>query len=431
MLNKRVFLLSFLVLAGPLILLSAAGSSDDAEQDKVVLRFFHRWPMEPRFSYFNEITARFEQDNPGIQIEMDMVENESYKEKIRVLVSSDDIPDVFVSWSDSFALNLVRSGRIKPLNDLLDQDRAFADTIIPSQIKPFTFDNVTYGLPFTIDGKVLVYNKAIWDEAGIGEEPQNFNELLAALNQFRSQGYEVPILEGLANPWAISHYLGTMFQRFFSPEVLTRDYDEAVGEFTDPGYGIVVDRFMQLVDFMGPAATSLTHTEVRNQFIAGRLPIVYLQLSEFGYIEAVDNAPEYGFFNFPAFTDGQGDPTLLTGAPEGFMMSTSVQYIEETERFFKYLFSQDNAYKFVKDIGSPVAIAGAVTAENAFPALVQAVDLINNSGGSAPWFDNAVNIQIADAFMRGVQSAAAGDMTTSEVIASAQSAAETVRSQVK
>ena len=421
--------IAMILLAALAILLSIGCSGENAKQDQIVLRFFHRWSMEPRFSYFHKIATGFEQDNSGIRIEMDMVENESYKEKIRVLVSSDDIPDVFSSWSDSFALNLVRSGRIKPLNDLLNQDPAFADTIISSQIKPFTFDNVIYGLPFTIDGKVFVYNKAIWNEAAIGEEPQSFDELLAILEQFRKQGYEVPILEGLANPWAISHYLGTMFQRFLSPEVLDRDYNEVTGEFTDPGYGIVIDRFMQLVEFMGPAATSLTHTEVRNQFIAGRLPLVYMQLGEFGYIEAADNALEYGFFNFPAFTDGQGDPTLLTGAPEGFMMSTSAK--SETGSFLKYLFSEDNAYKFVKDIGAPVAIIGAVTPENTFPTLVQAVDLINRSGGSAPWFDNAVNIQIADAFMRGVQSIAAGDMATSEVIASVQAAAETVRNQAK
>lgn len=419
------------ILTAAVIPLTAGGNGEAGEQDEMVLRFFHRWPMEPRFSYFNSIAAEFEQDNPGIRIEMDMVENESYKEKIRVLVSSDDIPDVFVSWSDSFALNLVQSGRIRPLNDLLEQDPQFADTIIPSQIKPFTFDNTVYGIPLTIDGKVLVYNKAMWNEAGIGEEPRNFDELLSVLDQFRSQGYEVPILEGLANPWAISHYLGTMFQRFLSPDVLAEDYNESSGQFTHPGYGIVIDRFMQLVDFMGPAATSLTHTEVRNQFIAGRLPMAYMQLAEFGYIEAVDDAPEYGFFNFPPFSDGQGDPTLLTGAPEGFMMSTSVRYVEETEGFFKYLFSEDNAYRFVKDIGAPVAVAGAVTSDNAFPTLVQAVDMINESGGSAPWFDNAVNIRIADAFMRGVQSAAAGDMTTDEVMTNVRTAARTVRSQAK
>ena len=147
------------ILTAAVIPLTAGGNGEAGEQDEMVLRFFHRWPMEPRFSYFNSAAAEFEQDNPGIRIEMDMVENESYKEKIRVLVSSDDIPDVFVSWSDSFALNLVRSGRIRPLNDLLERDPQFADTIIPSQIKPFTFDNTVYGIPLTIDGKVLVYNK--------------------------------------------------------------------------------------------------------------------------------------------------------------------------------------------------------------------------------------------------------------------------------
>ncbi|MCG8478798.1 MAG: extracellular solute-binding protein [Spirochaetales bacterium] len=431
MAKKRMVVCLIVLLVTSLVPLTAGGGAEAAEDDVVTIRFFHRWPMEPRFTYFNEAVAEFERLNPDIRIEMDMVENETYKEKIRVLVSSDDIPDVFTSWSDSFALNLVRSGRVRPLNDLLERDAPFANSFIQSQIDPFTFDDTVYGLPLTIDGKVLVYNVAMWEEAGITEEPHTFDELLAILDRLQAAGHEVPILEGLANPWAISHYLGTMFQRYLPADVIAGDYAEATGEFTHPGYATTIERFMQLVEYMGPAATSLTHTEVRNLFIAGRLPMMYMQFAEFGYVQAADNAPEYGFFNFPAFADGQGDPTLLTGAPEGFMMSTTTQYPEQAERFLRFLLSYENTSRFVRDVGAPVAVVGAVSEENSYPTLMQAIDLINTIGGSTPWFDNAVNIRVADAFMRGVQSAAAGDMTVDQVMDNVRTAAGTVRAEAR
>ncbi|HRY53708.1 MAG TPA: extracellular solute-binding protein [Spirochaetia bacterium] len=414
-----------------LAVLVIATSIAAAQGAKTTIRFFHRWPLEPRKSYFDALVAEFERRNPDIEIEMDSVINDAYKEKIRVLVSSNDIPDVFCSWSDSFAYNLVKSGRIKPLNDLLARDKAFAASFIQSQVKPFTFDGKVYGMPQTIDGKVFAYNKAIFAKAGITKEPKDFDELLATFATLKKKGYPTPIIEGLADPWTISHYLGTMFQRYLSPAVTAKDYNEATGEFTDPGYRVVLERFQKIVDFMGPNATSITHTDARALFAAGKLPVIYIQLAEFGLIRKSNPDIQYGYFNFPAFKDGKGDPGLLTGAPEGFMLSSTSKNPEAAERFFKFIYEKQNAAQFVKAVGAPVAVIGAMTPDNSFPELIGAVELINGVEGSAPWFDNAVNIKIADAFMRGAQAVATKDKTIDQVMAEVQAAAKIVRSEAK
>ncbi len=400
-------------------------------QQKVTIKFFHRWPQEPRYSYFNQVVADFEKKNPDIHVEMDSVINDAYKEKIRVLISSNNVPDVFVSWSDSFAYNLVKSGKVKPLNDMLAKDKAFADSFIQSQMKAFTFDGKVYGLPQTIDGKVFVYNKDAFAKAGITAEPKNYNELIADLQKLKNAGYNPPLTEGLMDAWAISHYLGTIFQRYLPAEVLDKDYNEATGEFTNPGYKVALERFQQLVNFMGPNASSINHTDARNLFIAGKVPVIYLQLAEFAYIQQGNPKFKWGYFNFPAFTDGKGDPTTLTGAPEGFMLSNTSKNPEAAERFIKFLLSKENAAKFVKDVGAPVAIKGAVNASNSYPELIEAVDLITKASSTTPWFDNAVNIKIADAFMRGMQAVAVNDKTIDDVLKDAQEAAKIVAAEAK
>lgn len=397
---------------------------------KTVVRFFHRWPQEPRKTYFDQLVAEFEKENPDIKIEMDSVINDAYKEKIRVLVSSNDIPDVFCTWSDTFAENLVLSGRIKVLNDMLSKDTAFRDSFIQSQIQPFTFNGNTYGLPLTIDGKVLVYNKKLFADAGITAMPKTFDELLAICKTLKGKGHEAPILEGLKDAWTIAHFLGTMFQRYLPADVLVKDYNPKTGEFTDPGYKVVLQRFQQLVDYMGPNATSITHTDVRNMFMAGQVPIMYMQLGEFGYINKDMPSLDYGFFNFPAFSDGKGDPSYLTGAPEGFMMSNTSKVSDAAEKFYKFIYRKDNMEKFVKDVGAPVGVNGAVNSGNSFPKLIEAVELIHTTK-AYPWFDNAVNIKIADAFMRGAQSVATKDKTIDQVMAEVQSAAKIVQAESK
>jgi raffinose/stachyose/melibiose transport system substrate-binding protein len=410
-----------------MVALSFAG----AESSKTTIRFFHRWPQEPRKSYFDTLVAEFEKENPDIKIEMDSVVNDSYKEKIRVLVSSNDIPDVFFSWSDSFAYNLVQSGRIRPLNDMLARDKRFADSFISSQVKSFTFGGKIYGLPQTMDGKVFVYNKAIFSKAGITKLPANYDELLVLFDTLKKKGYSTPVLEGLGETWPIAHYLGAMFQAFIPANVLAKDYAEATGQFTDPGYKAVLQRFQKIVDYMGPNATSITHTDARGLFAEGKLPVFYVEMAEFGLIRQSNPNLKYGYFAFPPFKDGKGVSNFVEGAPEGIMMSTTCKNPAAAEKFVKFLLSKENARIFVKDIGALVAIKGAVTADNSFPELVDAAEILNKASGMTPWFDNAVNIKIADAFMRGTQSVATKDKTVDQVMSDVQAAAKIVRSEAK
>jgi raffinose/stachyose/melibiose transport system substrate-binding protein len=417
---------SMAVILGLTMAASFAGA-----QAKTTIHFFHRWVQEPKRTFYANLVSEFERQNPDIKVEMDSVLNDAYKEKIRVLVSSADIPDVFSSWSDSFAYNLVKSGRIRPLNSMLAKNKVLSDSLMQSQIKSFTFNGKIYGLPWTMDGKVFCYNKELFQKAGITTLPSTYDELIDLFATLKKKGFDAPVMEGMAETWPIAHYLGSMFQLYLPESVTAKDYAEATGTFTDPGYKVVLERFQKIVDYMGPNSSSMTHDDVFNYFLAGKLPVIYVEMAEFGDI--VKNNPDlkFGYFVFPPFKDGKGKRGLIEGAPEGFMISNTCKHPEAAERFLAFLLSKQNAQKFVEVTGQMVAIKGGVTAENSFPELLEAVDLMNKASGTVPWFDNAVNIKIADAFMRGCQAVATKDKTIDQVMADVQAAAKVVRSEAK
>ena len=215
---------------------------------EVTVKFFHRWPNEPKLSYLNGLIAEFEAANPDIKIVTDQVLNDSYKEKIRVLVSTDDIPDVFMSWSGSFAINLVKSGRVQPWDDLLAADPEFKDSIVESQWPPFQIDGKQYGVPWSMDGKAFFYNKTLFDELGL-TVPTTLEELYAVCDKLIEAGYEEPISAGFKAPWAVSHYLGTICQRVVDPEILNNDY-VGDGDFSDEGYITALNIFKDLHNFV-------------------------------------------------------------------------------------------------------------------------------------------------------------------------------------
>lgn len=408
-----------LLLTPILISCSSSGSDSNADNEDVVeLDFFHRWPNEPRKSFYDKKIKEFEDEHPDIKINVNSVLNDSYKEKIKVLVSGNDIPDVFTSWSDSFAKNLVSSDQIMSLDDVMDDDKEWSNKILESQLSGFTFDDTVYGIPFTVDGKAFFYNKDIFEENNI-TPPETYDELIKIFDKLQSVGYETPIIEGLSDKWAISHYLGTIFQRIVDPDVIEQDYDKDTAKFEDQGYIEGLNVFKELTDYMGDISTAIDHEEARNMFASGEVPIIYMQFAEIKLVEDMEQI-DFDFFDFPEFKDGKGDPTVLTGAPEGWMLSKDAP--PEAVEFLKFLTSEETAYEFTETDGQLNAIEGAVTEDNTSKTSVNAYKIIQEASSTAPWFDNAVNINIADIFMRGSQSLATGETTPEDIISEVQKA---------
>lgn len=422
-------LISMLTVVILLISLAACSSSTSTKEkkssnkDKVEINFFHRWPNEPRKSFYDKKVKEFEAAHPNVKIKVNSVLNDSYKEKIRVLVSSDDLPDVFTSWSDSFAANLVSSDRIMPLNDILAEDKEWSDNIIKSQFAGFTFDDKTYGVPFTVDGKAFFYNKEVFKKNNI-EVPKTYAEFIDVLKKLQKAGFKTPIVEGLTNGWAISHYMGTIFQRVVDPAVTAKDYNDKTAEFKDEGYVKGLEVFKELTKYMGDVSTAIDHEAARNMFASGEAPIVYMQFAEIKMVEDQGNL-EFGFFDFPEIEGGKGDPGALTGAPEGWMLSKNAP--KEAVDFLKFLTSKETAYEFTKTDGQLNAINGAVDQGNTSPARLEAYQIVLNATKTTPWFDNAVNIKLADIFMRGGQSLANGESKPKDVMKEVQEEAKRLK----
>lgn len=394
--------------------------------DKVTVNFFHRWPNEPKNSYINSLIDEFEAANPDIDIVADCVLNDSYKEKIRVLVSTDALPDVFFSWSGVFGENLTHSGRVLALDDVMARDSEWSSQIVEGQWAPFNYNGKQYGAPWSMDGKAFFYNVDVFNELGI-EVPTTLNELYAVCEKLKENGYDEPISAGFSAPWAVSHYLGTICQRVVDPEVLAKDYTGG-GDFSDPAYIEALNIFKKLGEYMTSDPCSVDHEFARNAFIMGVSPMCYMQLAEMKYMRD-DEELNYAFFNFPAVEDGKGDPGQLTGAPEGMMISATAkpEVQEAAIKFMEFVISKEGGHRMIAECGEISCVKGAWDETNCDEKQLEAIDLILAATEPAVWQDCATEATIANAFMAGGQLLLTGDMTAEDVMASVQTAAAALK----
>ena len=422
---KRTKLLSILLASA--VALSAMTASALAE---VTVTFLHKWPEPENMAYFNKAVEEFEAAHPDIKVKMEAVADEPYKDKIRVLMASDQVPDVFFSWSGEFGKKFARGGRALDITAAV-YDSDWKDRFSEASMGPFKYQGKLYGVPINVDAKFMLYNKKIFAAHGIAE-PKTYAEFLEACKKLKAAGV-VPIAFGNQYPWAASHYIGDLLGKLVPTDVRLADYEltaPADKLYTDPGYVQALAEFKRLNDegYFNRGSNALTHAIARGSFLAGRTAMIYMELVEFNQLKGSQAEKDgWDFFKLPGFADGKGDGGLLTGAPDGFMVSAKTQHPKEALEFLKFLTSADQGGKYVKVTGMTSAVKGSITAENADAMTLKGLDILNAASGLALWLDTDMDARSTEVLLAGSQAILNGTETPEQVMAKVRETALAVQ----
>ncbi|MGV0170227.1 ABC transporter substrate-binding protein [Bacillus velezensis] len=414
-------LICLFVLLAVCLSAAACSSQSSSSDGKVTLKFFHRWPKEPEKSFFEEAVKEFEAAHPDIHIQTEAVLNDSYKDKVKVMLGTTSPPDIFFSWSDRFAYKFIKGDKALDLSSYYQQDKDWSSQLVQSQIKPFTHDGKQYGVPWQMDAKSFFYNKDIFNTLHL-KPPSTWDELITVCEKLKENGY-IPISFGTKAPWTISHYIGTLNQRMVDEKTRAKDYSPETGEFTDEGYVKALEKLQELLPYFTKHVNSVDHEYVRQQFTSGKAAMIYAETAEIKLVEPVN----LGLFPFPKISGEKGSPRALTGSPEGFMISSKTKHPKEAMEFLQFLTSKKMGEKLIKDVGKYSAVQGTATENNSTPIQREAVQDIVRAETMVPWFDMDVDVEIADVYAAGVQQMLGGTMTPREVMNSVQKAARQVK----
>lgn len=428
--RTKLLIVFMLMLALVITGCSSSTSSNEEESDKIVLKFLHKWPQPQYAPYFEEVVKEFENQNPDIKIKMEAIADEPIKDKLRVILGGSEVPDIMFSWSGEFARKFVRADAALDLTPYLEEDTAWKDSFIPASLQPFSSDGKNYGIPLRFNGKFFVYNKEIFDKHGL-QAPKTWDEFLDVLDTLKEEG-ETPLMLGNESPWAAIHYLTGLNQKMVDQEVRMNDYNPRSGEFTDPGYVKAMEMLAELNEkgYFMENVNSSSHDMVKQMFFAGKGAIFYVELEEF---QDVENALKgnWGFFPMPSIADGDGSQNYITGAPDGFIVSSKTKHPKEAVEFLKFLTSKENSLKLVKDIGWPSPIEGATNPDTALKQVAEGVDYMKQAEGMAEWLDTDVHAKVADVYLSNIQLLLDGSKSPEDIIKEVQAVAKQVQSEVE
>ncbi|MFS0728187.1 ABC transporter substrate-binding protein [Paenibacillus sp. 1P07SE] len=167
--------------------------STEGTKEPVTIEFMgHGNPNEKKI--FEALIAAFEDENPNVTVKYTSVPPGEYSQKLTTLVSSGKAPDVFYVGGSEF-YRFAEAGTLLNIQSHLDQTDLFnPDNVWPQALDRYRYDGSSvgagdlYGLPKDVGPWAFVYNKTLFDEAGIEPPPAEagawtWNEFLDAAKE--------------------------------------------------------------------------------------------------------------------------------------------------------------------------------------------------------------------------------------------------------
>ncbi|MFE3499773.1 extracellular solute-binding protein [Kitasatospora sp. NPDC059160] len=123
-------------------------------------------------NYWNGVATAFTAANPGIKVDVQVVNWNDIDKQVKTMIQSGNVPDVLQTggYADKVADDLLYKAE-----DVLSPDTR--GDLIDSFARAGQVKGVQYGIPFVSSARALFYNKALFQQAGIGQPPTSWEEL--------------------------------------------------------------------------------------------------------------------------------------------------------------------------------------------------------------------------------------------------------------
>ena len=185
---------------------------------------------------FRTVLAAWNDAHPDINLNENVLANAEYKTQIATLAAADNLPDVFLlqgmntkAWAEQgLIMDLTDTIKASPYYDQYDQD----------YFTPFKEGDKIYGYPVLTGGTctVVIYDKAMWKEAGYDAFPSTWEDVEKASEYFKDQGIDT-VAFGNGGKWqANSDFLSTLGDRYTGKDWFQSLIDKDGAAFTDEAF---------------------------------------------------------------------------------------------------------------------------------------------------------------------------------------------------
>jgi raffinose/stachyose/melibiose transport system substrate-binding protein len=319
----------------------AALTSMNALSADVTVRLVHVDQNPDVGAFYNDVARRFESTHPGVKVEIQYLENESYKKKLTTLLQSTDRPNILYSWGGGVLRDQIKAGVVEDLS--AQMDAKWRETFMPAALQAYTINGKIYGVPLLMSQVGFFYNKDLFAKAGVDASSiKTWDDLLGAVTKLKNAGI-TPILAGGADKWPLHFYWSHLAIRIGGKSAFDAAMQGQGKGFADETFVQSGELLKQLADLkpFQPGYLGATFPQSSGQFGDGKGAMMLMLNALLGSMKANSanklGIPDdkLGWFPFPTVAGGKGDPSDTLGGMNGWLVTKgSPKEAVEFLRFF-------------------------------------------------------------------------------------------------
>lgn len=245
----------------------AGGTSSDKEVKLTMLgwEIYQQAGMEA-------LAKAYHEQHPNVTIDVQISTWSEYWTKLEAMANSNSLPDIFWMHTNEFS-KYAEAGILADVTDLYDEGKEYyTNNFAENLVQNFTYEDKVYGVPKDVDTVALVYNKDIFDEAGVSypDETWTWDTLVEASQTIHDKTGKYGIM---ADHNEQEGWLNTIYQAggFYVNE------DKTKAGFEDPGTQKGLKEYMdwQLAYDFSPNQSELSDLGKAERFFAGEGAMMY------------------------------------------------------------------------------------------------------------------------------------------------------------
>ncbi|SFD09307.1 ABC transporter substrate-binding protein [Bacillus sp. UNCCL81] len=342
--NKKLFK-SIAVLSTSMLLFTGCNNKKEETKkpganEKITLNIFQ---FKAEIAKDLEALAKeYQKENKNVTVKVQTVGGGAdYGAALKAQFASGNEPDIFnnggyqeaVTWKDK-------------LEDLSDQD--WVKDLYPETEKPMTVDGKLLGMPMNTEGYGFIYNKDLFDKAGITQLPKTLTELEATAKKLKDAGI-TPFSVGYGEWWILGiHLLNIPFAQQPDPDKFIADLNAGKVKIPDNDK---FKEFIKLFDLTikygnkNPLTTDY-NTQVTN-FASGKTAMMQQGNWTQGMIDGITPNMKLGLLPMPINDDKNAMDKIPVGVPNNWVVNKNSKNKEEAKKFLNWMVSSDTGKKYI------------------------------------------------------------------------------------
>lgn len=377
-----------IAVAGSLL---AASITPAAAQTAV--KWLHLEANPEYLAVWEELVAKYEAENPDVDVQMQFLENEAFKAKLPTLLQSGDAPHFFYTWGGGVLKEQATTGALMDLSEAMGADGgAWKNAYVPAALDGLTFDDKIWAVPFKMGTVAFLYNKELFEQAGVdGESIETWDDFLGAVSSLKEAGI-TPLACGGGDKWPLHFYWSYLVMRNGGQEVFTEAKNGEGEGFMHPAIIKAGEQLAELgaLEPCQPGYLGANWNQAQGTFGDGNAAMILtFENGEAGQrnnaADEVGVATEnLGRFPFPAVEGGEGEVTDTLGGLNGWAVTRNAP--PEALDFLQYLTNAESE-RAMAEVGMLIPVA--VGAEDGVkdPLLAQSAAQLAASTWHQNYFD--------------------------------------------